>query len=200
MPLILAPVAAQLLWALLVALRPGYANMIDPWWPGWFRACVVALVLTIVLAWYGLLRRPIGAWSLAIGAFGLLAVLGLVLAAVTPGGSYLASLPALAGATGSIVAVSVRPFWVRVVALGVAAAVAVVILAPTVALFFPALGLATGAARRVLRGTARIGAAAGVRAGLSALQRTRECLRRRVSRAVPGPGRHVIGCGRRFRR
>jgi len=145
-PLILAPVAAQLLWALLVALRPGYANMIDPWWPGWFRACVVALVLTIVLAWYGLLRRPIGAWSLAIGAFGLLAVLGLVLAAVTPGGSYLASLPALAGATGSIVAVSAGRFWLRVVVLGAAAAVAVVILAPTVALFFPALGLATGAA------------------------------------------------------
>ena len=145
-PLILAPVAAQLLWALLVALRPGYANMIDPWWPGWFRACVVVLVVTIVLAWYGLLRRPIGAWSLAIGAFGLLAVLGVALAAVTPGGSYLASLPALAGAAGSIVAVSVRPFWLRVVVLGVAAAVAVVILAPTVALFFPALGLATGAA------------------------------------------------------
>ena len=145
-PLMLAPVAAQLLWALLVAVRPGYANMMDPWWPGWLRACVVALVLTIVLAWYGLLRRPIGAWSLAIGAFGLLAALGLVLAAATPGGSYLASLPALAGAVGSLVAVSVRTFWLRVVVLGVAAAVAVVILAPTVALFFPALGLATGAA------------------------------------------------------
>lgn len=145
-PLILAPVAAQLLWALLVALRPGFANMIDPWWPGWFRVCVVALVVTIVLAWYGLLRRRIGAWSLAIGAFGLLAVLGVVLAAVTPGGSYLASLPALAGATGSIVAVSVRGFWLRVVVLAVAGAVAVVILAPTVALFFTALGLATGAA------------------------------------------------------
>jgi Peptidase family M28 len=56
------------------------------------------------------------------------------------------SLPALAGATGSIVAVSVGRFWLRVVVLGAAAAVAVVILAPTVALFFPALGLATGAA------------------------------------------------------
>ena len=37
-------------------------------------------------------------WTLAIGALGWLAVLGLVLAAVTPGGSYLAALPALAGA------------------------------------------------------------------------------------------------------
>ena len=56
---------------------------------------------------------------------------------------------------------------------------------------------AAGAFFAVLLG---IGAAAGVRAGLSHSRGHRECLRRRVSRAVPGPGRHVIGCGRRFRR
>ena len=36
-PLLLAPVLAQLLWTLLVAIRPGYGDMIDPWRPGWFR-------------------------------------------------------------------------------------------------------------------------------------------------------------------
>ena len=146
LPLLLSAVVAQLFWLLLVAIRPGYANMDDPWWPGWFRACVVALVATIVLAWYGLLRRRIGAWSLAIGGLAWLAVIGIVLAAATPGGSYLAALPALVGATASLVAISVTATWIRLTALGVGAAVAVLILAPTVYLFFPALGLATGAA------------------------------------------------------
>jgi hypothetical protein len=145
-PLLLAPVAAQLLWSMLVVLRPGYANMIDPWSPGWFRVCVVALVATIVLTWYGLLRRLIGPLALAIGGLGWLSVLGAVLAAVTPGGSYLAAVPALAGAVAGLVAVTVSTAWVRIAALGLGAAVAVVVLAPTVYLFFPALGLATGAA------------------------------------------------------
>lgn len=145
-PLIVSAVAAQLFWMLLVAMRPGYANMDDPWWPGWFRACVVALVATIVLTWYGLLRRPVGGWSLAIGGLGWLAVIGLVLAAVAPGGSYLAALPAVFGSIAGMAAVSVTSQWVRALLYALGAAVAVVVLAPTVFLFFPALGLATGAA------------------------------------------------------
>lgn len=145
-PLVLAPVAAQAFCALLVAVRPGYANMLDPWWPGWFRACVAALTALVVLVWYGLLRRRFGPWPLAVGAFGVLAVLGVVMAAVVPGGAYLASLPTLAGSAGVAIAL-VRPqFWARALAVGIAGAVAVVILAPTVYLFFPALGLATGGA------------------------------------------------------
>ena len=58
-PLVAAPVLAQLLWLLLVTLRPGYAEMIDPWRPGWFRAAVVALVVAVVLAWYALARPRI---------------------------------------------------------------------------------------------------------------------------------------------
>jgi hypothetical protein len=139
-------VLAQLLWTFLIVLRPGYAEMIDPWRPGWFRVGVVALVATVVLTWYGLLRRRIGAWPLTIGALAWFAVLGLVLAAATPGGSYLAALPALAGAIGGVGALVARPVWARVAAAAAAAGVAVVILAPTVHLFFPALGLATGGA------------------------------------------------------
>ncbi|HEY7174859.1 MAG TPA: M28 family peptidase, partial [Micromonosporaceae bacterium] len=147
-PLLLSAVAAQLLWLLLVAIRPGYANMIDPWRPGFYRAGIVALVATIVLGWYGLLRRRFGGWALAIGALGWLAVLGVVLAAATPGGSYLAALPALAGALAGLVAFALptaRATW-RALPLTIGAAVGVVILVPTVLLFFPALGLATGAA------------------------------------------------------
>jgi len=145
-PLLGAPVLAQLLWTVLVALRPGYAEMIDPWRPGWFRVGVVALVATVVLTWYGLLRRRIGTWSLAIGALGWFAVLGLALAAATPGGSYLAALPGLAGAAAGIAALMIRPAWGRLAALAGGGGVAVLILAPTVQLFFPALGLATGGA------------------------------------------------------
>ncbi|HZD97271.1 MAG TPA: M20/M25/M40 family metallo-hydrolase, partial [Micromonosporaceae bacterium] len=77
-PLLLTAIAAQLLWLALVAIRPGYANMIDPWRPGFYRAGVVALVATVVLTWYGLLRRRFGGWTLAIGGLGWLAVLGVV--------------------------------------------------------------------------------------------------------------------------
>jgi hypothetical protein len=143
-PLLAAPILAQLLWVLLVALRPGYAQMIDPWRPGWFRLAVVGLVATVVLTWYGLLRKRLGAWALSIGALGWLAVLGIVLAALTPGGSYLAALPALFTG-GALIASRYAPEgWPRLLLVTAGGAVAVVILAPTVLLFFPALGLATG--------------------------------------------------------
>jgi hypothetical protein len=148
-PLLAGPVLAQLLWTLLVALRPGYAEMIDPRQPGWFRAGVVALAALALLTWYGLLRRRLGPWSLALGGLGWLAVLGLVLAAAAPGGSYLAAIAAMAVSIAGVVALSMRPDWLRLVALGAGGAVAVVILAPTVLLFFPALGLPTGGAAAV---------------------------------------------------
>ena len=61
----------------------------------------------VVLTWYGLLRRPVGPWALLIGALAWLGLLGVVLAVVAPGGSYLASLPTLATAIAGIVAVTV---------------------------------------------------------------------------------------------
>ncbi|WP_433724691.1 M28 family peptidase [Actinoplanes sp. CA-051413] len=145
-PLIAAPVAAQLLWAMLKLIRPGYAEqLIDPYRPFWYRLAILALTATIVCAWYALLRRRLGPAALAVGGLGWLAVLGLVLAAFAPGGSYLAALPALAGALMGIVAVLLRGWW-SVLAVTVGAAVAIVVLLPTVVMFFPALGLALGAA------------------------------------------------------
>jgi hypothetical protein len=145
-PILIAPVAAQLLWALLVVLRPEYANMIDPWRPEWFRAAVVALIAAILLTWYGLLRRRFGTWPLVIGALGWLALLGVLLASVTPGGSYLAALPALFGAAAAAGTLWLRHAAARLAVLALGAGAAVLILAPTVLLFFPALGLATGGA------------------------------------------------------
>lgn len=145
-PLLLAPVAAQVMWALLVAIRPGYAGMIDPHRPGWYRLAVLVLTASIMLAWYLPVRRRVGPVALAIGALGWLAVLGVVLAVAAPGGSYLAALPALAGAVAGLVALTTEQRVLRVVVLADSGAVAVLVLAPTITLFFPALGLATGGA------------------------------------------------------
>jgi hypothetical protein len=145
-PLVLGPLAAQGLWALLVRLRPGYDGMLDPWRPGWYRLAVVAVVVTVVLVWYALLRRRVGPTALAVGGLLWLAAFAVVLAAYAPGGSYLTAWPALAGAlAGMLVAVTSSPV-LRVAAALLAGAVAVLLLAPTAALLFSALGLRTGAA------------------------------------------------------
>ena len=78
--------------------------MLDPWRPGWFRLAVVAVVATVVLLWYALLRRRIGAAPLAAGALGLARRPRRRARRAAPGGSYLAALPALAGALAGIVA------------------------------------------------------------------------------------------------
>ncbi|TFV50285.1 M20/M25/M40 family metallo-hydrolase [Blastococcus sp. TF02A_35] len=140
-PLALGPLAAQGLWALLVAVRPGYASMLDPWRPGWFRLAAVSLVLAVVLLWYVLLRRRVGPAPLAAGALIWLAVVAVVLAAVAPGGSYLAAWPALVGGLTGIVATLTTSRVVRVLAALLTGAAAVLVLAPTAALFFPSLGL-----------------------------------------------------------
>jgi hypothetical protein len=145
-PLVLAPLAAQGLWALLVTVRPGYGQLLDPWRPGWFRLATVALLAGVVLWWYAVLRRRVGAVPLAVGGLIWLAVLAAVLAAVAPGGSYLAAWPALAGALAGLLAAVTSSPVVRLVTALLGGGVAVVVLAPTVALFFPALGLSTAAA------------------------------------------------------
>ncbi|MEU6074506.1 M28 family peptidase [Micromonospora sp. NPDC047074] len=145
LPIVVAPLAAQLLWAAITALRPGYAELLDPYRPTWYRLAVLALAAAVLFAWYALTRRRVGPAALAIGGLGWLAVLGVLLAVLVPGGAYLVTLPALAGALAGLAALSTRidgP-W-PVVATTLSAAVAVLILLPTVVLLFPALGMAMG--------------------------------------------------------
>ncbi|HEV8172051.1 MAG TPA: M28 family peptidase, partial [Actinoplanes sp.] len=157
-PIVLAPVLAQAFWIAMEVIRPGYREMlIDPYRPLWYRLAVVALTAAVIFGWYALFRRRVGPAVLAIGALGWLAVLGIALAAFAPGGSYVTSLPALAGAVAGIVAILLPGGWARVVAVLVGAAAAVVVLLPTVVLFFPALGMhlaATGGFVTVLLGLA----------------------------------------------
>ncbi|MEV0808284.1 M28 family peptidase [Micromonospora sp. NPDC050200] len=146
-PIVIAPLAAQLLWTGITTLRPGYAELLDPYRPTWYRLAVVALAAATLTAWYALTRRWAGPAALAIGGLGWLALLGVLLAALVPGGAYLATLPALAGAVAGLIALLTRVDgpW-PVLAVTLAGAVAVVILLPTVVLLFPALGMAMGGA------------------------------------------------------
>jgi hypothetical protein len=144
-PILLAPILAQLFWIVMQVIRPGYrAVLIDPYRPLWYRLAVIALTAALIFGWYALFRRKIGPAALAIGALGWLAGLGIVLAALAPGGSYVTALPALAGAVAGIVAILLRG-WGAVVAVLVGAAAAVVVLLPTAVMFFPALGMALAA-------------------------------------------------------
>ncbi|RZU71796.1 Zn-dependent M28 family amino/carboxypeptidase [Micromonospora kangleipakensis] len=144
-PIVLAPLTAQLFWAAVTAIRPGHAELLDPYRPTWYRLAVVALAATVLLGWYSLVRRWAGPIALAIGGLAWLALLGVPLSLFAPGGSYLAVVPALAGVVAGLVALNTRidgP-W-PVVAVTAAGAVGVVILLPTVVLLFPALGMAMG--------------------------------------------------------
>nr|WP_229687127.1 M28 family peptidase [Micromonospora parathelypteridis] len=144
-PIVAAPVAAQLLWLAITTIRPGYAELLDPYRPIWYRLAVLALATAILFTWYALTRRRIGPAALAVGGLAWLALFGVLLAVAVPGGAYLTTLPALAGALGGLVALRTRQTgpW-PVVAVTAAAAVGVVILLPTVVLLFPALGMAMG--------------------------------------------------------
>ncbi len=148
--LVLPALAAMGLWQVLLALRPGYASFADPWQPGWYRVAVAAIVFAVVAAVYALLRRRVGAEALALGGLFWLAILGIALAAFAPGGSYLAAIPALIGGLAAVARIATAHRVIGVIAAFIAAAVGLVILAPTVVLFFPALGLATAAAPAVL--------------------------------------------------
>ncbi|GAY07452.1 M20/M25/M40 family metallo-hydrolase [Pseudonocardia sp. N23] len=144
-PLVGAPLLAQGGWWLLVVIRPDYAGVRDVWNPTWYRWALVVLVAAVVLTWFALLRKVIGAVALGVGGLAWLAALGIVLASLAPGGSYLAAVPALVGAVCALVAVAVGRTGVGVAAATVAAVVGIVVLVPTAVLFFPALGLPVAA-------------------------------------------------------
>ena len=144
-PLLLGPLAVYGLWHLLIAIRPGYGQMLDLWRPMWFRLAAVALAITVVVAWLALCRRRIEMSALVFGALVWPTVFGLAMAAFASGMAYLGAVPALIGAlAGLFAAVSPWPvarFGVRLVA----AVIAVLVLAPAVTMFLPSLGMGLSA-------------------------------------------------------
>lgn len=147
LPIVVAPLLAQVFWTGLTLIRPEYAELsIDPYRPLWYRLAVLALTAAVLFIWYVLLRRRISPAALAIGGLGWLALIGVALAFYAPGGSYLTALPALAGALLGMVAVALRGGVGPVLAVILGGAIAVLVLLPTVVLFFPALGMTTAGA------------------------------------------------------
>jgi hypothetical protein len=146
LPLVLAPAAAQALWWAVSTVRPGYAELLDPYRARPFRLAVLALAAAVVLGWYALNRRRTGPAALAVAALGWLAVLGVVLAALVPGGAYLATVPALAGALAGVAALGGGRGWGAVAAVTAGAAVGALVLLPAAVLLFPALGMSMGGA------------------------------------------------------
>ncbi|HEV7961793.1 MAG TPA: M28 family peptidase [Actinoplanes sp.] len=157
-PIVGAPALGQAFWYVLTLIRPGYAAMpIDPYRPLYYRLAVLAISAAVIFAWYALLRRRLGPAALALAGLVWLALLGVVLAFAAPGGSYLAALPALAGALAGIAAIVLRGGWGAVLAVVAGGAVAVIVLLPTVVMLFPALGMVlagAGAFLAVLLGLA----------------------------------------------
>ncbi|OJF11035.1 M20/M25/M40 family metallo-hydrolase [Couchioplanes caeruleus] len=156
-PVLAVPALAQLLWITIKFIRPGYAEMpIDPYRPWWYRLAILALTAAVVCAWYAPLRRRLGPAALVVAGLAWAAVLGLVLAALAPGGSYLTALPALAGGVAGVAAVLLRgggrgPLggWAPVLAVTLGAAAATVVLLPAMLMFFPAMGMNRAAAGAV---------------------------------------------------
>src|SRR5699024_2286101 len=148
-PLVVGPLATYGLWRLLVLVRPGYGSTLDLWHPAVLRIAVVALVVTVLLAFLALARRRIGATALVFGCLVWLTILGIVFAALAPGASYLAALPALATGIASTVALSVRMPLVRLAVTLAGAVVGGVVLSPAVSMFFAALGMSMAAGSAV---------------------------------------------------
>lgn len=150
-PLLGAPVLVQSLWQVMTIIRPAYTDLpIDPYRPLWFRLGALAATAFVVFVWYAMLRRRMTPAALTVGGLGWLAVLGLLLAWFAPGGSYLFALPALAGGLMGLLAIALRGGWGSALALIIGGAVAVVVLAPMVLLFFPALGMVLAASSALL--------------------------------------------------
>lgn len=119
-------------WDLIKALRPAFSGTATstPYQPELLWLAVLMLAVTILLTWYGLLRRRVGATELALGMVIWAALIGLVLGIVSPGASHLATWPVLGASLGGLAALRCAPRW-RVLALAAGLVPAALILLPS---------------------------------------------------------------------
>ncbi|WP_344358512.1 M28 family peptidase [Brachybacterium phenoliresistens] len=149
-PLVLAPLAAFGLWQALLALRPGYADLVlgDPYRAELYRLAVIALTASVLVGWYAALRQRIGPFALAQGALLWPALLGVILAWAAPGASFLLVIPVIGAALGTAGALVMPPSgWRgRLVAITLGAAFTVFLLPQLVwELLASSGGIAAGA-------------------------------------------------------
>ncbi|MEV0385044.1 M20/M25/M40 family metallo-hydrolase [Nonomuraea sp. NPDC050643] len=119
-------------WDLLKVLRPGLSGTATttPYRPELLWLAVLMLAGTILVAWYALLRRRVGAAELALGMLTWAALIGLGLGVVSPGASHLAAWPALGAALGGLAALRCPPRW-RVLVLAAGLVPGALILLPS---------------------------------------------------------------------
>jgi hypothetical protein len=137
----------QLLWTVLVWVRPAYAatgGLLHR--PVAYHVAMMLLGLLALFGWYLALRRRVGPAALAVGGLVWPAVLGVVCAAFAPGAAFLFVLPVLFAALGAVAALLLnRPLW-SVGALAAGLVVAAAFLPYFGYMVFVAIGLATGGA------------------------------------------------------
>ncbi|MEU4831918.1 M20/M25/M40 family metallo-hydrolase [Streptosporangium sp. NPDC023615] len=123
--------AGLVFWDALTTIRPdlGGTATTTPYRPEPFWLALLALAITVPLAWYALLRRRLGSRALALGMLIWTAFLGLGLGVASPGSSHSLAWPALGAALGGLAALYAPARW-RVPALTAGLLPAALILAP----------------------------------------------------------------------
>ncbi|MEV4570502.1 M20/M25/M40 family metallo-hydrolase [Nonomuraea sp. NPDC049419] len=98
-------------WDLLKVIRPelnGTATT-TPYRPELLWLAVLTIAVTILITWYALLRRRLGATAPALGILTWAALIAFALGVVSPGAAHLVAWPALGAALGGLMALRCPP-------------------------------------------------------------------------------------------
>jgi hypothetical protein len=151
--LVAAGAASYAVWRLALLIDPAQASAVvgEPYRPMLYRLAMLLAGLGVVLSLFALVRRRLGAVSLAVGMLVVLALAGVLLAFTVPGVSGAVVQPTLVVATGAVIAVLLpeRRTAARAGVYLLALAVAAIMLGPGVWIGFD-IGLNAGPISAVL--------------------------------------------------
>jgi Peptidase family M28 len=151
--LVAAGAASYAVWRLALLIDPAQASAVvgEPYRPMLYRLAMLLAGLGVVLSLFALVRRRLGAVSLAVGMLVVVALAGVLLAFTVPGVSGAVVQPTLVVATGAVIAVLLpeRRTAARAGVYLLALAVAAIMLGPGVWIGFD-IGLNAGPISAVL--------------------------------------------------
>jgi hypothetical protein len=146
-PLVVAFGLGQLVWTVLVWVRPAYESaegLLHR--PAAYHVAMLLAGAVALLVWYLLLRSRLGPAALAVGGLVWPALLAVVCAALAPGASFLFVMPVLFATAGYVAALLLnRPLW-SIGAVGLGLVVGAALLLYFGYMVFIAVGLALGGA------------------------------------------------------
>ena len=121
-----AGAAGYAVWQAELLVDPGQASAVvgEPYRPHAYQVAVLLAALGVVLACYGLVRRPLGEDALAVGSLSALALAGALIAVTVPGVSGSLVLPTLFAAAGAVMSALLPERWTT--ARGIAVVIALV--------------------------------------------------------------------------